>query len=306
MSSRQERRRRQRLLQQGNATAVMQHDKSIGLWKWFWRQSRAKKIPVLALVVGILGLFSLWLVNAGPAVLRWIMPKPDIQIGVAFYAYERGWTVEGKTMQTLAELRNLPSNCYLWQIPERPLPKDAKVVDPHSLVLSKFRFENKSDERITNLRAGIASPLLNKATQVSATPNVEAKGRLEATHNDALHTFIINIDAIQPRGAAILSLETPIDDILQRFLYGEHGKVSVPVVSVSADQFWKLNPEVIRINAMTMFKMETEMRTGDKGISMAEKMEVKVLGPSDPEPIDESNKLLPKSTHCKVGTAGNW
>jgi hypothetical protein len=163
-----------------------------------------------------------------------------------------------------------------------------------------------SDERISNLRLSIAAPLFNQATVVSATPNVQAKGRFESTHNDALHTYVIDIDAIPPKDSAILSLETPIDDALRHFLYDRDFTFTIPIVSFSADQLGKAQPTLDRINAHTMFAMETEMRTGDKNISMAEKLETKVLSPSDPEPKDESHKLLPKAIKCEAGMAGKW
>lgn len=88
--------------------------------------------------------------------------------------------------------------------------------------------------------------------------------------------------------------------------YDEHGEVSVPVVSFSADQLGKLTPLVARLNAKTMYQSELELRTGDKGLSLAEKVEIRILGPSDPEPKDESGKLLPMASQCQEGTAGNW
>jgi len=55
-----------------------------------------------------------------------------------------------------------------------------------------------------------------------------------------------------------------------------------------------------------MYALETEMRTGDKNISVAEKIEIRILGPTEPEPTDVSARLLPSPSHCKEGTAGNW
>ena len=235
-----------------------------------------------------------------------LTPKPEVHIGVAFYVYERGWTVEGKTMQTFSELRNLPSNCYFWQTPPRPLGKDTKLIGVHSWVQNKFRFENISEERITNLRMSIASPLQNSATVGSHTPNVEAKWKFDTTYNDTRNTYVITIEAIPPKESAIVSLETPLDKDLYRFLYDDHGKFSIPVVSFSADQFSKRNPQVDKVNGLTMYALETEMRTGDKNISVSEKISIRILGPSEPEPKDVSDRLLPSPSHCKEGTAGNW
>lgn len=270
------------------------------------RDNWLKKIPIYALVVGILGLLVTVAVNVTPYVMRMLTPKPEVHIGVAFYAYERGWTIEGKMMQTFSELRNLPSNCYFWQIPPRPLGKDTKLIGVHSWVQSKFRFENISEERITNLRMSIASPLLNSATVVSHTPNVEAKGKFDTTYNDTRHTYIVTIEAIPPKESAIVSLETPMDKGLYRLLYDDHHKVSFPVVSFSADQFSKHNPQIDKVNGQTMYTLETELRTGEKNVSMTEKTEIRILAPSEPEPEDVSDRLLPSPSHCKGGTAGNW
>ena len=278
----------------------------MNLLEWFRRKSWDKKLPVVGILIALCALVSFWFFNLTPFVVRMLTPKPEVHIGAAFYVYERGWTVEGKTMSTLSELRNLPSNCSLWAVPPRPLPKSVKIAELQSWVQTKFRFENMSDERITNLRMSIASPLQTNATVVSHTPNVEAKGKFDTTHNDTRNSYVITIDAIPPRDAAILSLETPLNDNLRHFLYDEHGKVSVPVVSFSADQLSNITPQVDRIDASTMFTMETELRTSDKNISMAEKIEFRQLGPSEPEPKDESDKLLPKATTCPPGTGGNW
>ena len=298
MSNRQERRKQRQMSQDEKAAANIKST-SPG-------NNLLKKIPVYALVVAILGLLVTVAVNITPYVMRMLTPKPKVHVGVAFYAYERGWTVEGKTMQTFSELRNLPSNCYFWQVPPRPLGKDTKVIGVHSWVQSKFRFKNMSEERITNLRMSVATPLQTSATVMSHTPNVEAKGKFDTTYNDTRHAYIITIEAIPPKESAIVSLETPMDKDLYRFLYDDHGKFSIPVVSFSADQFSERNPQVDKVNGLTMYALETEMRTGDKNISVAEKIEIRILGPSEPEPMDVSDRLLPSPSHCKEGTAGNW
>lgn len=144
------------------------------LWNWYWRLSRVKKVPVAGLVVAIIALPSTWFWNLLLVVQRYFEVKPDIQIGLAFYAYERGWTVNGRTLQTFAELRNLPANCLFYQIPSRPLRVGTQLTDLHAFVFTKFRFQNMSDQRITNLWISIYSSLLNIDTTVSPTPNVEA------------------------------------------------------------------------------------------------------------------------------------
>lgn len=298
MSNRQERRKQRQMSQDEKAAANIKSSSP--------RDSLLKKIPVYALVVAILGLLVTVAVNITPYVMRMLTPIPEVRIGVALYAYERGWTIEGKKMQSFSELRNLPSNCYFWQVPPRPLSKGTKLIGVHSWVQSKFRFENMSEERITNLRMSVASPLQTSATVMSHTPNVEAKGKFDTTYNDTRNAYIVTIEAIPPKESAIVSLETPIDKNLYRFLYDDHGKFSIPVVSFSADQFSRRNPQVDKVNGLTMYALETEMRTGDKNISLAEKIEIRILSPSEPEPEDVSDRLLPSPSHCREGTAGNW
>lgn len=259
---------------------------------------------ITAVLAALTFVFLIWF-DRLPVIRRWISP-PEVRLGAAFYVYERGFALDGKNAQTFSELRNLPTNCYFWQAPTRPLSKTTKVYGLHATVLSKLRLENMSDERISNLRLSIAAPLFNKATVTSATPNVQAKGRFESTHNDALHTYVVDIDAIPPKDSAILSLETPIDDALRHFLYDRNVTFTIPIVSFSADQLKKAQPALDRINAKTMYKMEVEMRTGEKNISLAENFEIIVLSPSDPEPKDESLKLLPPASKCQEGTAGKW
>ena len=307
MSSRQERRkRRQEAQQKREIGPVPQTLSNVSFLNWFRQQSWDKKVPVLGVFVALFALLSFWLWNLTPVVIRMLTPKPEVHIGVAFYAYERGWTLEGKKMQTFSELRNLSSNCYFWQVPPRPLGKDTKLIGVHSWVQTKFRFQNMSDERITNLRMSIASPLQNSTTVVSHTPNVEAKGKFDTTYNETRNAYVINIEAIPPKQSAIVSLETPMDKGLYRFLYDGHGKFSMPVVSFASDQFSNPNPPVDKVNGLTMYALETEMRTGDKNISMNEKIEIRMLGPSESEPSDVSDRLLPNPSHCKKGTAGNW
>ena len=270
-----------------------------------WEKKVALIISLVVLGLTVVTFVMVVVFDRLPVIRRWISP-PDVRIGAAFYAYERGWTVDGKIVQTFSTFRNLPTNCYFWQVPARPLSKSAKIFGLHSQVLSKFRFENISDQRITNLRMTIASPLLNQDTVVSATPNVEAKGKVESMRNDMIQTYVVSIEAVPPRDVAILSLETPMDDTLRRLLYDEHRKIIMPVVSFSADQLGKLTPPVAHFDASTMYQSEIELRTGDKGITFFEKVEVRMLGPSEPEPNDESHRLLPEAILCKEGTSGNW
>jgi hypothetical protein len=116
MSSRQERRRQRQLAQHGKAAKVQYKSTSVNLLEWFRRKSWDKKLPVIGILIALCALVSFWFFNLTPFVVRMLTPKPEVHIGAAFYVYERGWTVEGKTMSTLSELRNLPSNCSLWAV----------------------------------------------------------------------------------------------------------------------------------------------------------------------------------------------
>jgi hypothetical protein len=53
-------------------------------------------------------------------------------------------------------------------------------------------------------------------------------------------------------------------------------------------------------------KLETEMRTGERDVPVAEKVESRVLDPSDPELIAEdlSHRLLPEAPVCQERAGG--
>ena len=241
--------------------------------------------------------------------IYWLTPllqqKPNVQIGIAFYAYERGFTLDGKTKQTLFQMRNLVSNCNLWG---STLPsKSAKIIEVHSWVLSKFLLKNESDKAITNLRMGVRSPLLQLTTRLVATPNVEATGKLESTSNDALHTYVISIPVIAPKASAVLSLETPVDEKMHQFLYVDHGKSSVLIPFLSADQIEMFQPQMARINAMELVVRESQIRTGEKTFA-DEKIEITILGSDEVDRNfeDVSFRRLPPAVVCVPGTGGNW
>jgi hypothetical protein len=270
-----------------------------GWWRWFGWQSRLNKV----VIVGFLSALVLFLV---PVVVSWFKPTP-IHVGVAFYTYERAFLLEGNTKTYIYENRNLVSDCSLRRI-EQPLPKGrAKTPDPQSWVLSKFLLENVSDQSITTFRMGIRSPLLRPTTQVFATPNVEATGTWESTANDDPHTYVIAISAIAPMASAVLSLKTPIDEKLRQFVYVDHGRVTIQVPFLSADQFGTFPLKVSRINAMKILNRESVLRTGDETFAN-EKIEFTMLRSDEPDLKDEavSYRLLPKARVCPEGTAGDW
>jgi hypothetical protein len=243
------------------------------------------------------------------AAIVWLMirfqPHPNIHVGVALYAYERGFTVEGATKTTLSQMQDLVSNCTIWQFPPALQQDPVKTTDLHSWVLSKVLLENLSDQNLSNLRMGVVSRLHNIATELSSTPNVDATGKLESTSQEGLHKYVISISALAPKTSAILSLQTPMNDNLRRVLSQEHITVRLPAVFLSADQVWNFHPPVMPINASTMLKTETEMRTGKKGAAVIEKVERKIPQSSDRDllAVDLSNRLLPAAPVCQQGAA---
>src|SRR4029078_7548621 len=224
----------------------------------------------------------------------------------AMYTSERGFTVEGTTKATLTRAQDLVSNCTLWRFPPTLRKSPSKVTDLHSWVLSKLLLENLSDQRLTNLRMGIITRLHNASTELSATPNVEASGLLESTSQDGLHKYVISLAALAPHTSAIFNLQTPMNDNLRRVLSQEHITVRLPAVFLSADQFWNFHPAVTSINASTMVKLETEMRTGERGASVIERIERTTLAPSDPDldAEDLAPRLLPAIPDCQEGVGG--
>jgi hypothetical protein len=270
-----------------------------GWWWWFRRQSRLNKV----IIVGFLSALVLFLV---PVVVSWFKPPP-VLVGVALYTYERAFLLEGNTKTYFYEKRNLVSECSLRRI-EQTLPKGrAKTPDPQSWVLIKFLLENVSDQSITKLRMDIRSPFLRPTTQLFTTPNVEGTGALEATANMALPTYVISIQAIASMASAVLSLKTPIDEKLRQFLYVDHGRVTIQVPFLSADQFGTFPLKVSRINAMKILNREGVLRTGDETFAN-EKIEFMMLRSDEPDLKDEavSYRLLPKARVCPEGTAGDW
>ena len=270
-----------------------------GWWRWFWQLSQLNKIIIIGLLAALVGFLV-------PPVVSWFKPNP-VKVGVAFYTYERAYLLEGTTKTYFYEKRNLVSDCSLRRI-QQTLPKGrAKTPDPQSWVLSKFLLENVSGQSITNFRVGIRSPVLHPTTTLFATPNVEATGKLETTSNDALHTYVISITAIAPMASAVLSLKTPLDEKLRQFLYVDHGRVTVQVSFLSADQFGTYPPIVSRTNAMKILNRESVLRTGDETFA-DEKIEFTMLRSDEPDLKDEevSYSLLPTARVCSEEMAGIW
>jgi hypothetical protein len=270
-----------------------------GWWWWFRRQSRLNKV----IIVGFLSALVLFLV---PVVVSWFKPPP-VLVGVALYTYERAFLLEGNTKTYFYENRNLVSNCSLRRI-EQTLPKGrAKTPDPQSWVLIKFLLENMSDQRITNLRMDIRSPLLRPTTTLFATSNVEATGAWDTTAKDAPRAYVISIPAIASMTSAVISVKTPIDDTLRQFIYTDHGRMTIQVAHLSADQFGTFPLKLSRLNAMKILNREGVLRTGDETFAN-EKIEFTMLRPDEPDLRDESVSYTPlsKAHVCPEGTAGDW
>ena len=268
-------------------------------WRWFGRQSRLNKV----VIVSFLAALVFFLV---PVVVSWFKPTP-IHVGVAFYTYERAFLLEGNTKAYFYENRNLVSDCSLRRI-EQTMPKGrAKTPDPQSWVLIKFLLENVSDQRITNLRMDIRSPLLRPTTTLFATSNLEATGAWDTMAKDAPRAYVISIPAMASMTSAVISVKTPIDETLRQFIYMDRGRVTIQVPYLSADQFGTFPLKVSRINAMKILNRETVLRTGEEMFA-DEKIEFTMLRSDEPDfkDKDQSYRLLPKAHVCPEGAAGDW
>lgn len=268
-------------------------------WRWFKRQSRLNKV----IIVSFLGSLVLFLI---PLIVSWVKPTP-IHVGVAFYTYERAFLLEGNAKTYFYENRNLVSDCSLRRV-EQALPKGrAKTPDPQSWVVSKFLLENMTDQSITKFRMAFKSPLVRPTTTLFTTPNVTATGAWETTAPDAPHLYVVSIASLPRMASAVLSLKTPIDEAVRQFVYVEHGRVTVQIPFLSADQFETFPLKISRLNSMQILNRETVLRTGDETFAN-EKIEVTMLRSDEPDLKEEvmSYQLLPKARLCPEGTAGDW
>ena len=268
-------------------------------WGWFRRQSWLNKV----IIVGLSSSLVLFLV---PLTVSWLMPTP-IHVGVALYVYERAFTLEGDTKTYFYEKRNLVSECSLRRV-EQTLPKGrARTPPPQSWVLSKFLLENVSGQSITNFRMGIRSPLFHPSTTVVTTQDIEASGTLDRSMPDNPPTYVIAIPVIADMASSVLILKTPIDEKVRQFLYVDHGRVTIQVPFLSADQFGTFPLKISRLNAMKILNRESVLRTGDETFA-DEKIEFEMLRSDEPDLHDEdlSYRLLPKARVCPEGTAGDW
>jgi hypothetical protein len=268
-------------------------------WQWFWRQSRLNKIIILGLFAVIVPFFL-------PTVVSWFRPT-IIKVGVAFYTYERASFSEGTATTYFFEKRNLVTNCSLRRIEETQPTGQAYMADPQSWVTLKLLLENASDQPITHLRLGVRSPALSPSTQLFTSPNVEATGQMDAPLRDTRPAYIISIAAIAPATSTVLSLKTPMDDRLRRFIYEDHRTVTIQVPFVSADQFREYPPIVSRMNAIKILNREGILRTGEDSES-DETLSYTLLQPGEPRTSGKAMPYqpLPRSRSCSEGEAGMW
>jgi hypothetical protein len=268
-------------------------------WQWFWQQSWLNKIVLVGLLAVAVPFFL-------PTVVSWFRPT-IIKVGVAFYTYERAELSEGQTTTYFFEKRNLVTNCSLRRIEETVPKGQAKAANPQAWVVIKLLLENASDQSITQLRLGVRSPALSAGTQLVTSPNVEATGQMDTPARDARPVYAIAIDAIAPKTSTVLSLKTPIDDHLRRFIYEDRRTVTIQVPFVSADQFREYPPIVSRTNANKILNREGLLRTGDSEAA-DETLAYTMLAAGEPSLDDEktSYQLLPKARECSEGEAGIW
>jgi len=268
-------------------------------WRWFARQSRLNKL----VIVGFLSSLVLFLV---PLTVSWLKPTP-IHVGIAFYTYERAFRLEGTNKAYFYETRNLVSDCRLRRI-EQTFPKGrAKTPDPQSWVVSKFLIENVSNQQLTNIRLDIKSPILRPTTTLFTTSNLTATGTWNTTARGATEAYTITIPAMEPAVSAVVSLKTPIDDTVRQFIYVDHGRVTVQVLFLSADQFGTFPLKIAHLNAMKILNRESVLRAGDETFA-DEKIEVRMLRADEPDLKEEavSYQLLSTARDCPEGTAGDW
>lgn len=73
-----------------------------------------------------------------------------------------------------------------------------------------------------------------------------------------------------------------------------------------ADQLWNVGLTVAPISDSTMVMLETKMHSGERSISIADKVESRNLDPSDPALLEEdvSYRLLPAAPNCRAEANG--
>jgi hypothetical protein len=130
---------------------------------------------------------------------------------------------------------------------------------------------------------------------------------MDAPLRDTRPAYIISIAAIAPATSTVLSLKTPMDDRLRRFIYEDHRTVTIQVPFVSADQFREYPPIVSRMNAIKILNREGILRTGEDSES-GETLSYTLLQPGEPRTSGKATPYqpLPRSRSCSEGEAGMW
>jgi hypothetical protein len=130
---------------------------------------------------------------------------------------------------------------------------------------------------------------------------------METPARDARRFYLVSIPAIAPESSLVLSLKTPIDDPLRRFIYVDRRTVTIQVPFVAADQFRDYPPIVSRTNAVKILNREGVLRT-DADKTMDETLVFTKLSEDAPDPKADTvpYQLLPPSKTCPEGEAGLW
>ncbi len=267
-------------------------------WTWFWRQSVLSKIAIL-------GLIATFVPFVLPTVVAWFRPTM-IHVGVSFYTYERGVQPQGMNTLYFFERRNLVSDCSIRREEQSAPNGRAEGLDPQSWVLIKILLENVSSRDLTNLRVGVRSPAIDQATQLIAAPTLVITGNKEAPP-DMKPLYVISIAILPAESSVVVTLKTPIDDILRDFIYAKRRPVTIQIPYVSAEQFREYPPIVSRTNAVKMLNREGVLRIRNDGVP-DETLQVTIMPPNEParENGEISYRPLPRAKMCSEAEAGAW
>ncbi len=232
--------------------------------------------------------------------------KPDLNLGVALYVYEKAFILQDQTKTYYMEMRNLISNCSIYRQEVKGLPRGRSVIpEPGAWILMKLRLENISYVPLTNLRLGLRGMALAFDT-FGSTPNVKASISHEFTMNKGLGTDVVIIESLAPGDKAIVTLQAKIDQ--KRYLeLREAPRHTIIFPFIVSNQFKASNLKVVKFDASEMLKQEAELFTGER-TTVNEKIDFRLLGPAEPSVNEEliNYALLPPTTQCPTGTTGDW
>jgi len=160
-------------------------------------------IGVILLIIG-----SVYKIYIEPLVPK---PKPNVPVKVklSLLEHERAFTLTEKEKIYYWQMRNLATQCNLWNVWVK-LPRNRAVTpEPEARIFIKILLENVSSDSISNLRIGVRlSPIKNPT--LSHTPNIEANILSEFPSRKTKGTTTIKVNSLQPKGDAILTLEAKI------------------------------------------------------------------------------------------------